>query len=241
MLSHTLAPKCFDPEQLNSSPVLEMLLIVGDTAYFVIDVQTMKIISASKSIKSITGLDTDGLNGILKGNVSPIINHEQVKNTWQKIIIHLRKTSRQQRDKYRYSSCIHMMNSSNTPTWLAFNCMFFDMQQLVNQTMALFTITDVSSIKENDEVAFSISKLDESNKGFEIISWEIKNESMSIALNKTEYNILRQIIQGYKTPQIASNIHLSIDTIKSNRKELLKKFGVHKMKDVVKISLKFGI
>jgi len=63
------------------------------------------------------------------------------------------------------------------------------------------------------------------------------NESNEIILSNREAEVLRMIVLGKTTSEIANQLDISNETVKSFRKKLLQKFNVSTMAQVIKIAI----
>jgi DNA-binding NarL/FixJ family response regulator len=61
-------------------------------------------------------------------------------------------------------------------------------------------------------------------------------EIRPVKLSRREQEMLRLIIAGYSTPEIAARMFLAYDTIKSYRKKLMLKLDVHNTSQLLKIA-----
>lgn len=59
-----------------------------------------------------------------------------------------------------------------------------------------------------------------------------------MALTKREQEILEQIANEFTTEQIAKNLHISIPTVESHRRNMFRKLGVQSVVGLVKEALK---
>lgn len=61
---------------------------------------------------------------------------------------------------------------------------------------------------------------------------------MAMTLTKREQEILEQIANEFTTEQIAKNLHISIPTVESHRRNMFRKLGVQSVVGLVKEALK---
>jgi DNA-binding CsgD family transcriptional regulator len=61
------------------------------------------------------------------------------------------------------------------------------------------------------------------------------------ALTASERRVLQLIAEGRTTREIAADLGRAIDTIRTHRKNLMAKLGIHKQTDLVRYAVKEGI
>jgi len=61
---------------------------------------------------------------------------------------------------------------------------------------------------------------------------------MAMTLTKREHEILDLIANEFTTEQIAQNLHISIPTVESHRRNMFRKLGVQSVVGLVKEALK---
>ena len=61
---------------------------------------------------------------------------------------------------------------------------------------------------------------------------------MALTLTKREHEILDLIANEFTTEQIAQNLHISIPTVESHRRNMFRKLGVQSVVGLVKEALK---
>ena len=68
-----------------------------------------------------------------------------------------------------------------------------------------------------------------------------KNKSSNVHLTKKEFEIIQLIAQGLTTKDIATKEFLSIHTINTHRKNILKKLGIKNTSELIMYAIKTGI
>jgi len=68
-----------------------------------------------------------------------------------------------------------------------------------------------------------------------------KNKISNIHLTKKEFEIIQLIAQGLTTKEIAAKDFLSIHTINTHRKNILKKLGINNTSELIMYAIKTGI
>jgi DNA-binding NarL/FixJ family response regulator len=76
---------------------------------------------------------------------------------------------------------------------------------------------------------------------FETVSGGSAPQVPATQLTPREGQILRMIADGKTSKEIASSIHLSPETVRSHRKTLMRKLGVHNVAGLTQVALKEGL
>jgi DNA-binding NarL/FixJ family response regulator len=53
--------------------------------------------------------------------------------------------------------------------------------------------------------------------------------------------VLQLISEGYKTKDIADNIHVSVKTVESHRRQIMQKLNIHSVAELTKYALREGL
>jgi len=101
----------------------------------------------------------------------------------------------------------------------------------------LITCSDISFLENSSQIKWKIS--DEYKSSFEkFIQLDIENKE--VKFSNRELDVLKLLAKGYTSNQIAEELFVSINTINTHRKSLLKKANVNKTAHLVSFALKHG-
>ena len=101
----------------------------------------------------------------------------------------------------------------------------------------LITCSDISFLENSSQIKWKIS--DEYKNTFEkFIQLDIENKE--VKFSNRELDVLKLLAKGYTSNQIAEELFVSINTINTHRKSLLKKAKVNKTAHLVSFALKHG-
>ena len=98
---------------------------------------------------------------------------------------------------------------------------------------------------DEDEVMEAVQKISNGerffcNKILDLIMQEGQQESIS-SLSDREIEVLTLIVQGLTTKKIADQIHVSVHTVNSHRKNMLKKLGFKSPAQLISFAINQGI
>ncbi|MHB8260214.1 MAG: LuxR C-terminal-related transcriptional regulator [Bacteroidia bacterium] len=87
--------------------------------------------------------------------------------------------------------------------------------------LCLGLVTDITAHKSDNKMIFSISKYDK-KKGFEAISTDTFPQQ-AVCISKRECDIVKYMLQGLTSQAIADKLFVSLHTVSTHRKNILKK------------------
>ena len=70
---------------------------------------------------------------------------------------------------------------------------------------------------------------------------DLYNHSANFSVTDREIEVLNLISYGLSTNDIATNLYISFETVKSHRKNLLQKIGVNNVAALVRRGLEYGL
>ena len=68
-----------------------------------------------------------------------------------------------------------------------------------------------------------------------------EEETMASVLSAREREVLQLIAEGWSTKQIASHLYVSIKTIETHRRQIMKKLDLHSIADLTKYAIREGL
>ena len=70
---------------------------------------------------------------------------------------------------------------------------------------------------------------------------QISEKFLSVSFSERELEVLRLLVEGYSTKEIASLLHIGTETVTTHRKNMLQKTNARNVAHLVKIALKTGV
>ncbi len=68
-----------------------------------------------------------------------------------------------------------------------------------------------------------------------------EEETVSSMLSAREREVLQLIAEGWSTRQIASHLYVSVKTIETHRRQIMKKLDLHNIADLTKYAIREGL
>jgi DNA-binding NarL/FixJ family response regulator len=70
---------------------------------------------------------------------------------------------------------------------------------------------------------------------------QLSEKFLSVSFSEREIEVLRLLVEGYSTKEIASLLHIGTETVTTHRKNMLQKTNARNVAHLVKIALKTGV
>lgn len=107
-------------------------------------------------------------------------------------------------------------------------------------THLLTTYTDISHIKTSNVPSLSFIGLNENETSYKDVQ-VVKNETApQNSLSKREKEILQKIVRGNTSREIAENMYISLMTVKTHRRNILRKTECNSTAGLIKMAMEMG-
>lgn len=110
--------------------------------------------------------------------------------------------------------------------WLLQHMSFIETDDEGGALMSMVFMTDVSHMKKDDMIDFSVSRLNESGCFQPIFTTSFPKKSEKIEFSTREYEIISLINKKYSSDKIADALFISKNTVSTHRKNILSKLKV---------------
>jgi DNA-binding CsgD family transcriptional regulator len=124
---------------------------------------------------------------------------------------------------YRYSCCIQVKNVHDVYQWYLIDTTIIEVDELGSPQRTLITCTNINQFKKDDLVYYNILK--KTNGGiYEVLLEGVEdNKKDEYQLTPREVQIVNLISQGFTNKDLANKLFVSIDTVKTHRKNIMRK------------------
>lgn len=124
---------------------------------------------------------------------------------------------------FRYACCIKMKHANGKYIWYLIDTVVIEADERGAPLRTLITCTDISLMKKDDIVYYNVQQ--KNSQGVYDIVIEGSDNSAAVPENLTtrELQIISLIGSGYTNQDIADKIFVSVNTVKTHRKNILKK------------------
>jgi len=216
---------------LNDVPVPENCLTAGGAGYTCIfNWACMNYLYVSDSIKNILGYEKEILLnegfGFSMGIIHPD-DIQQLKELHVAIFNYYYNTPVNQRSGLRFSYNFRVQRADNIYIHLLRQSIFIGSTKEGKPTLEFVTATDITGFRNDNDMLLTVHQL--SDKGIYSLCHEAKLSGRTHGLSGRERQVLELVRQGYTTKEIACKLYLSIETVKSHRKNIIAKMGAVNM------------
>jgi predicted DNA-binding protein (UPF0251 family) len=217
----------FDTDNNNFKPDLLLIKSITGNSYITIfDFTKINFIYFSPAVTSTLGYNPDFL--INKGldyffsliHPDDLLRHRVIH---QEMLATFSSLSNTEKLKCRYSTDYRVKRIDNQYIRLLdqHNCISIDDKG--RPLLDLIVSTDISAYKTDNRMIFTITKFNEKKKTFTETHHNYLSEFKNGILTKREIEVLDYLNMGLINKEISEKMNISIDTIKTHRKNIKKK------------------
>lgn len=123
---------------------------------------------------------------------------------------------------YRYSCSFKMQNAQGAYHWYLVDTTVIEEDESGLPQRTLITCTNINPFKKDDCIYYNILKKNEHGI-YELLFEGMDNLHSGYQLTPREIQIINLISQGHSNKEIADKLFLTINTIKTHRKNIMKK------------------
>ena len=124
---------------------------------------------------------------------------------------------------YCYNSCLKIRNTDNEHFWYLLNTVIIQTCDNGFPLRTMLTCTNIHQYKKDEYVYYNLKKKDQSGIFFTVFDGIANKDMDAINLTARELEILNLIGEGFSNKQIAYKLFVSLNTINTHRKNILRK------------------
>jgi DNA-binding CsgD family transcriptional regulator len=124
---------------------------------------------------------------------------------------------------YRYTCSIKLKNIYNLFHWYLVDTVIIEVNESGFPLTTLITCTNINQFKKDECVYYNIMKKNTDGVYEVMLEGTDDNKKNEYNLTSREIEIINLIGQGYTNKQIAEKLYISLNTVQTHRKNLLKK------------------
>lgn len=213
-------------------------LQIGDFYSFVFDFTNTEIELMSPSIQQVKGFPTSfGVKDFMN-NIHPD-DHPYFLNFEHAAVQFLRNLPVEKMAKYKVQYDFRLKNSEGNYIRILHQSILINYDDQKNFYKTLVVHTNINHIKQTGKPSLSFIGIDGEPSYIDIKAPELFRAGNN-PFTKRELEILRMIIEGYKTEQIAATLFISIHTVNTHRKNILSKSGAKSTIELISRSINNG-
>lgn len=225
-------------DQFLLSPQFQRLQVFSNQAIRILDTSSMKYLYISESIKELTGFTAKEVEagGLLFAyKLTHLIDIFRLAKATLKVKAALKKLSYDEKMSARFSFDVRFTCKDGTVKKVLQNCHILKVNQKQEPLLLFFASTDITAYKSDTYMNYSLSVYD-ADKGFvTILKDSIAEENCPLSVRELE--VLNQTASGFSTKEIADKLTLSLETVKTHRRNMLQKVNAKNTIEMVRLAI----
>jgi len=228
---------------LNQFSFLKNIADLLPSAVYILDFATQNYLYISESCKNIVGYNSEdylkGGRDFFLSQVHPDDLQISSSKVFEKFIDYSKSLNIDEIKKCRFSINFRLKRKDGVYIKLLQQYVILEVNKHGYPILTLGVISDISSFKLDNKMIFSISHYD-NNKGFHTISSN-NYSTEKTNLTSREKEIVKHIVYGHSTSEIADLLTISQHTVKTHRKNIFKKTNCRNIAEIVNYSIENGL
>jgi len=227
---------------IKSNPLIENVLSIGPCFVYMLNYKTMKYIYISPSFTNILGYELeDAMNGgsqFFFNIIHPDDVKELMDHTFKKILEFYYACPIEDRKKIRCAYDYRIKRKDGKYVRLLQQTLVVEIDHEGHPVYDIGIISDITEYKKDTKIKVSVSKYDQ-ELGFITMNNNPQpaEESKPDRVSERELEILKLLMQGYSSKKIADELHISVNTVRNHRQNLLEKTKTKNIAELITFAL----
>jgi DNA-binding CsgD family transcriptional regulator len=141
---------------------------------------------------------------------------------------------------FRYTLCLQLKNVNDVFRWYLVDTVLIEVDANGFPVRGLITCTDIHQIKRDDCVYYSITKKNSAGIYDVMLEGTADNRLNELNLTPREIELINLISRGNTNKEIAEKLFISINTVQTHRKNIMKKTGCSGTADLTNFAFSRG-
>jgi DNA-binding CsgD family transcriptional regulator len=124
---------------------------------------------------------------------------------------------------YRYTCCLKVKNHNRNYSWYLVDTVIIEADENGFPIRTLITCTNINQFKKDEILYYNIMKKNSDGIYEVMLEGTADNKAKELKLTKRELEIINLISQGYTNRQLAEKLFISLNTVQTHRKSIMKK------------------
>ena len=224
-------------------PYFKIIADLLPTEMYILDYTTDKYLYVGKNAKKILGFSQEehleGGRYLSLSRIHPDDLKVYSSELFKKFIQLSKSIPKENVLDCRFSICLRMKHKDGRYLKILQQFVILETTEEGIPVISMGIMSNVTSHISSDKVVFSISKV---KNGFCETVFSSENETRKIkTLSSREHEVLQAIVQGNSSKTIAEKLFLSLHTVNSHRRNLLKKTHSKNTNELIQFAIQHGI
>lgn len=220
-----------------SSPLFHQFQLFSNQAVRILDTSNFRYLYISPSMRELTGYNVEeikrgGLMFIYR--CVPMVDILRLTAATLKVKRGLKRLTPDEKLRSRFSYDLRFICKDGREKKILQNCHVLKLNEVNDPLILLFASTDITAYKQDTRMNYSLSVLREN--GFEDILRETVLEGVC-PLSPRELEVLHHTSLGKSESDIGEALHLSVETIKTHRRNMLQKTNTRNALELVRLAV----
>jgi DNA-binding CsgD family transcriptional regulator len=234
----------FETEILEIVPQLESILKLHGQYIHIYDLATLDSIYVSKSTETVLGYALDIWKSKTANFALELFCTDEIRALEilsKHLLVHAHQQPRSIHKYFRYSNTLRMRHKNGNYIWILNHLFFLASTEDGIPQIAMSYATDITHVKNNDDIVYFISKYNSSENRYEMQEIKIYKANGSELLSDKEKEVLCYLSEGLSNEEIASRMSLSVHTVRDHRKNMLRKTDVENTCQLLSFALNHSL
>ena len=193
---------------------------------YLLDYRTDAYLFMSKNCEQMLGYTSDevierGPKWHVKNNLHPYDMKVFTSEVFSSFLDYTRSFSKSELPNIRFSVNIRAKRKDGVYIHALQQYTVIESDEAGNPLLTLGTWTDITAHKTDTKVVFAASRYHKKT-GFSVITTDTF-PNMQVSISTREHEIVKHILKGLTSKQMAKKLHVSLHTINAHRRNILKK------------------
>jgi len=142
---------------------------------------------------------------------------------------------------YRYTCCFKLRNVRDEYHWYLVDTVLIEVDNDGFPLRTVVTATNVNQIKRDECLYYNITKKN-ADGIYEVVFEGVgSNQTDDLNLTRRELQLISLIARGYTNKQIADSLFISVNTVQTHRKSIMKKTGCSGIAELTNLAFSRGL
>jgi DNA-binding CsgD family transcriptional regulator len=142
---------------------------------------------------------------------------------------------------YRYTCCIMVKNFYDEFLWYLIDTVIIEVDDSGSPVRTLITCTNIHQYKKDDLIYYNLLRKNADGVYEVLLEGVEDNLKNEYQLTSREIQIINMISQGHTNKEIAERLFVSLNTVKTHRKNILKKTGCRGTAELTNFAFSRGL